>query len=108
MMEYECILCGKVVDTGKILAPGNWREYYGVWLCEECSQKLGEKIDQVEFLRELKSAELALKFAKEYHIHPEIREKIESLISEIQNLIERCRNDDGIIDSERFDVVLIS
>jgi len=107
-MEYECILCGKVVDTEKLLAPAGWQMYHDVWVCDQCSKELGRKLEQLEFLRDLNSARAALKFAGQHNIHPEIKNKIEQLISEIQDLIERCRTDSDIIDSERFDVVLIS
>ena len=107
-MEYECILCGKVVDTDKLLVPAGWRMYHDVWICEECSNELGGKLDLLEFLRDLNSAKSALKFASQHNVHPEIRNKIEQLVSEIQDLIEYCRNGDGIIDAECFDAVLIS
>ena len=107
-MEYECILCGKVVDTEKLLVPAGWQMYHDVWICEKCSRDLGRKLDLLEFLRELNSARSALKFAQKYNVPKDIKERIENLISEIQELINYCRNDDGIIDVERFDVVLIS
>ncbi len=107
-MEYECILCGKIVETDKLLVPAGWQMYHDVWICEKCSNELGRKLDLLEFLRDLNSARAALKFAKKYNVPKDIKERIDALISEIQDLINYCRSYDGIIDTERFDVVLIS
>ena len=107
-MEYECILCGKVVDIEKLPAPTGWRMYHDVWICKECSNELGRNLDLLEFLRDLNSAKSALTFAQKYNVPKDVKDKIETLISEIQDLINYCRNDESIIDAERFDVVLIS
>jgi len=107
-MEYECILCGKVVDTDKLLAPAGWQMYHDVWICEECSNDLGGKLDLLEFLRDLNSARAALKFAQKYNVPKDIKVRIEGLISEIKDLIDFCRKEEGVRDAERFDIVLVS
>jgi len=106
-MEYECILCGRIVEGG-ITEPEGWRMYHGVYVCDECSKDLSRKLDLLEFLRDLDSARSALKFASQYNVPEDVKERIESLISELNWLINHCRNENGIIDVERFDVVLIS
>lgn len=107
-MEYECILCGKVVDTENLRAPAGWQMYHDIWICEECSNDLGGKLDLLEFLRDLDSARLALTFAQKYNVPKDIKDKIEGLISEIRDLIDFCRKEEDVIDAERFDIVLIS
>ncbi len=107
-MEYECILCGKIVDTEKLLVPTGWQMYHDVWICEECSNDLGGKLDLLEFLRDLNSAMSALTFAQKYNVPKDVKDKIEGLVSEIRDIIDFYRGGDGIIDAERFDVVLIS
>ena len=107
-MEYECILCGKIVDTDEILAPTGWQMYHDVWICEDCSSELGGKLDLLEFLRDLNSAKSALTFASKYNVPKDVKDKIEGLISEIRDLIDFCRREEDIIDAERFGVVLFS
>ncbi len=107
-MIYECILCGKTIDTDRITEPEGWQMYHGVYVCDKCSKDLGKKLDLLEFLRDLDSARSALKFAQKYNVPKDIKERIENLISEIQDLINYCRRTDGIIDAERFDFALIS
>ena len=98
----------KVVDTEKLLTPVRWQMYHDVWICEECSNDLGGKLDLLEFLRDLNSAKVALKFAQKYNIPKDVKRRIEGVISGIKDLIDFCRKEEGVIDAERFDVVLVS